>query len=301
MPGGADFHTVNYWAEGTGGYSPYAPEAPVLGFALKLSPPASGTVFTFGQPVFLEVSAAEPRQDRASTFRPRCSTRRPASSSCWCSDAPAAPHPDSPKPSPSSRSCSAAFDLDPRTADTLPDGQVLRNNVNLTFGSSGFAFAEPGEYDVTPLLSFMMKDANGNPIDRIIRGDAIRIRVAHPHDMDQERDATTLFRADVGAWFALGGSDSLAKAGDALEEVKERRARARRRRPRGGGDHPSRRPACVATLYPVRRTPFNRPRPTPSRRPELLGSLDQAALATFDKHTAASTEQLVERLGRQLA
>jgi hypothetical protein len=191
------------------------------------------------------------------------------------------------------------FDLDPRTADTLPDGQVLRNNVNLTFGSSGFAFAEPGEYDVTPLLSFMMKDANGNPIDRIIRGDAIRIRVAHPHDMDQERDATTLFRADVGAWFALGGSDSLGKAGEALEEVKERRARAL-----GAADPVVAAITRAAGLHALRPSTrfdgrrFTQAAADPESAAQLLGSLNQAALATFDNHTAANTKQLVERLGQ---
>ena len=30
--------------------------------------------------------------------------------------------------------------------------QSIPNNVNLTYGSSGFAFAEPGAYEVTALL-----------------------------------------------------------------------------------------------------------------------------------------------------
>ena len=38
IPGGAAFHSVRYWNEGTGGYSPYVTEAPLEGFALELKP-----------------------------------------------------------------------------------------------------------------------------------------------------------------------------------------------------------------------------------------------------------------------
>ena len=298
MPGGADFHTANYWAEGTGGYSPYAPEAPVLGFALKLSPPASGTVFTFGQPVFLEV-ALQNQTGQSINLPPEVLDPKAGFLELLVQRRSGGTTPGLAQAQPFIPIMQRCFDLDPRTADTLPDGQVLRNNVNLTFGSSGFAFAEPGEYDVTPLLSFMMKDANGNPIDRIIRGDAIRIRVAHPHDMDQERDATTLFRADVGAWFALGGSDSLGKAGEALEEVKERRARAL-----GAADPVVAAITRAAGLHALRPSTrfdgrrFTQAAADPESAAQLLGSLNQAALATFDNHTAANTKQLVERLGQ---
>ncbi len=299
MPGGADFHTVNYWAEGTGGYSPYAPESPVLGFALKLSPPASGTVFAFGQPVFLEVSLQNqtgqninlPPEvlDPKAGFLELLVQRRSGGTTRGLVDA-----------QPFIPIMQRCFELDPRTADTLPDGEVLRNNVNLAFGSGGFAFAEPGEYDVTPLLSFMTKDTSGNPLDQVIRGEAIRIRVAHPHDMDQERDATTLFRADVGAWFALGGSDSLAKAGEALEEVKERRASQL-----GGADPVVAAITRAAGLHAMRPSTrfdghkFTQAPADPESAARLLGSLDKAALETFDAHTAASTQQLVKRLGRK--
>ena len=301
VPGGADFHTVTYWAEGTGGYSPYAPEVPMPGFALTLSPPASGSVFAFGQPVFLEVSLRNqtgqdinlPPEvlDPKAGFLELLVQRRSGGTTRGLADA-----------QPFIPIMQRCFDLDPSTADTLPDGQRLRNNVNLTFGSGGFAFAEPGEYDITPLLSFMMRDASGNPIDRVIRGDAIRIRVAHPHDMDQERDANTLFRADVGAWFALGGSDSLAKAGEALEDVKERRAQAL-----GAADPVVAAITRAAALHALRPSirfdgqRFSEAEADPASAARLLRGLDEAALATFDRHTAESTERLAERLGEELA
>ena len=301
VPGGADFHTVNYWAEGTGGYSPYAPEAPVAGFKLTLSPPASGTVFAFGQPVFLEVTLRnETGQDvnlpdevldPKAGFLELLVQRRTGKTRRGLADA-----------QPFIPIMQRCFDLDPRTADTVPDGGIQRNNVNLTFGSGGFAFAEPGEYDITPLLSFMMRDANGDPIDRIIRGQAIRIRVAHPHDMDQERDATTLFRSDVGAWFALGGSDCLAKAGDALEEVRERRTRAL-----GAADPVVAAITRASGLHALRPSirfdqhRFSHAHADPATAAQRLGSLDEAALATFDKHTAESTQRLAQRLAETQA
>jgi len=300
VPGGADFHTVSYWAEGTGGYSPYAPEAPLPGFVLTLSPPASGSVFAFGQPVFLEVALRNetgqtvnlPPEvlDPKAGFLELLVQRRSGGSARGLADS-----------QPFIPIMQRCFDLDPSTADTLPVGQTLRNNVNLTFGSGGFAFAEPGEYDVTPLLSFMMRDASGNPVDRVVRGAAARIRVAHPHDMDQERDATTLFRADVGAWFALGGSDSLARAGEALEEVKERRVRAL-----GAADPVAAAITRAAGLHALRPSirfdgeRFTEAGADPEAAARLLGSLDGEALASFDRHTAESTRHLVEELGAQL-
>jgi hypothetical protein len=296
VPGGADFHTVNYWADGTGGYSPYVPEEPVPGFVLRLNPPASGTVFAFGQPVFLEVALQNqtgqginlPAEvlDPKAGFLEVLVQRRTGGTSRGLVDA---------RPFiPIMQRC---FDLDPRTADTLQHGQTLRSNLNLTFGSGGFAFAEPGEYDLTPLLSFMMRDAIGNPIDWVIRGETIRIRVAHPHDMGEERDATTLFRADVGAWFALGGSDSLAGAGEALEEVKARRIAAF-----GEADPVVAAITRAAGLHAMRPSTrfdgeqFSQAGGDPATAARLLGSLDQAALATFDNQTAASTQRLAARL-----
>ena len=272
----------------------------MAGFTLTLSPPASGTVFAFGQPVFLEVTLRnETGQDvnlpdevldPKAGFLELLVQRRTGKTTRGLADA-----------QPFIPIMQRCFDLDPRTADTVPDGGILRNNVKLTFGSGGFAFAEPGEYDITPLLSFMMRDANGDPIDPIIRGQAIRIRVAHPHDMDQERDATTLFRSDVGAWFALGGSDCLAKVGDALEEVRERRTRAL-----GAVDPVVAAITRASGLHALRPSirfdqhRFKHAHADPATAAQRLGSLE-AALATFDKHTAESTQRLAQRLAETQA
>ncbi len=295
MPGGADFHTVNYWADGTGGYSPYLPEVPLAGFDLMLTPPAAGAVFAFGQPVFLEITLANktgsevnlPPEvlDPKAGFLELLIQRRTGAGTRGLVDAISF--------TPIMTRC---FDLDVSGADALPAGGTLRNNLNLTFGSGGFTFAEPGEYDVIPLLSF--SPASGEQQDLVIRGPGLRIRVAHPHDMGEEKDAVTLFRGDVGSWFALGGSDCLASAGDALREVSERRTAATSSSDpivaaitRAAGIDAGR-PSTRYSNGRYTRTPGN-----PDRAFALLQSLDAAALASFDRHTAESTAQLAASYG----
>jgi hypothetical protein len=57
----------------------------------------------------------------------------------------------------------------------------------------------------------------------LLRSNPLRIRVAHPQSLDEERDALDIFRKDVGYYLTLGGSDVLTKAADTLEEIRERR------------------------------------------------------------------------------
>ena len=213
---------MSYWADGTGGYSPYLPEAPVPGFDLTLSPPPDGPVFAFGQPVFLEVALTnntgqtlnfppevlDPKAGFLELLVRRVTGGRPG------------PLTDAVPFVPILQRC---FDLNPSLADAVPAGGTLNNNLNLAFGSGGFTFAEPGSYAITPLLSFARPDGRGGGTDFVIRGSELLIRVAAPHSMDDENDALTLLRPDVGAWFALGGSDCLGSAADALEEVRARR------------------------------------------------------------------------------
>lgn len=299
VPGGADFHTVNYWADGGGGYSPYSPEVPLPGWRLSLAGPPAGpmgsTVFSFGQPVFLEVAltnqTGSPVNVPAEVLDPKAGflellvQRRGGTAARGLVDAvPFVPI------------MQRCFDLDPRIADVVGHGESLRNNVNLTFGSSGFAFAEPGEYDVTPLLALPTRDGR----ELVVRGEALRIRVAHPHDMGQEQDATVLFRSDVGAWFALGGSDCLAEAGQALQEVKERRMKEI------SPDDPVAaaitRTAALDAMRPSTRFEggeFTQAEGDPATAADLLNSLDAASLRAFDRQTAARTEALAEKLTEQ--
>lgn len=221
IPGGAEFHTVNYWSDGTGGYSPYLPEVALQGLSLMLHPPESGVIFDFGQPVILTVelknTAAQPQDipayylDSKSGFLEvmvrRLGRRRrrlpedlvffsPVVTRCW--------------------------DVKKTTAERLAPGQSMTNNLNLTFGSAGFTFAEPGNYEITAVLS-LYDDNQG--VERIVKSDPLRIRIGYPHTADDERDAADIFRKDVGYYFALGGSDVLTEAAGRLEEIRKRRQR----------------------------------------------------------------------------
>lgn len=222
VPGGAEFATVRYWADGGGGYSPYVPEVPISNFELRLLTPVSGALFEFSQPVFLTAelenktnstyefwddlldpkagfleiliereSFAPPIGDRARMFRPvanRC------------------------------------YDLSATRADEFGPGAVLSRNLNLTFGAAGFTFAEPGNYRIMGVLAFY-DPMQG--IEYIVRSSALAIRIAHPQSLEEEQDALRLFRRDVGMYLAFGGSDELQKAEQVLQDVSERRCRRR--------------------------------------------------------------------------
>ena len=219
IPGGAEFHTINYWSDGTGGYSPYLPEVALQGLNLMLHPPESGALFDFGQPVILTVElkniAAQPQDIPAYYLDPksgflevmvrRLGRRRrrlpedltfftPILTRCW--------------------------DAKKTTAERLAAGQSMTNNLNLTFGSSGFTFAEPGNYEITAMLA-LYDDAQ--QVERVVKSDPLRIRVGYPHTANEERDAGDIFRKDVGYYFALGGSDILTGAAERLEEIRKRR------------------------------------------------------------------------------
>lgn len=292
IPGGASFRSVNYWADGTGGYSPYVPEVPVPGFRLTLTPPAAGPIFAFGQPVFLEVQLQNQRPnpielppgvlDPKTGFLEVLIRRRSGILPTGLRDAvPFVPI------------MQRCMDQTAMAPDVLQPGATMRNNLNLTFGSGGFAFAEPGEFEIIPLLGFTVEDDTGERAELVIRGESLRIRVAHPHSLDEEQDAMTLFRTDVGAWFALGGSDCLSRAQDSLLEVCERRTAQL-----GAAD-----PVAAAIVRTegihsgrpsVRYTDgrFTRADGDTGHAAELLSSLDDQALATFDAHTAEHTRRL---------
>lgn len=286
-PGDARFHSVDYWSTGTGGFSPFIPAAPGPDLLLRLFPPPSGPVFALGQPVFLEAVlenlgdtpvsfAANPLDPKIGYLEIRY---QPVAAPAMAELA------DARTFVPMMVGCLLP---DPSPSVTLGPHDALRNNLNLAFGSGGVTFPEPGIYDLFPLLNLPTADGG-----IVVRGERLRIRIAHAQDPADEHDAMLLQRADVGAWFALGGSDALEQAGDDLEAMRERRQAVR-----GAGD------PIVAAI--VRAAGINagrrfirfedgrfRERPSdPGRAADLLNSLDAAALATFDAQTAASTAAL---------
>jgi hypothetical protein len=220
VPGGAEFHTVRYWSEGTGGYSPYRREVPTSLLMLQLMPPATGALFAFGQPVFLTVELTnhsdsslnipdfflDPKSGFLELTIKRISTLGPADR-------------DELRFRPIATRC---YDLDLSTAEIVDPGQSMTNNINLTFGSAGFTFAEPGNYEVKAVL--VIPNPDNRREEFIVRSNPLQIRIAYPTSLQDEQDALTIFsNKDVGFYFALGGSDVLTKAADTLEEIKQRR------------------------------------------------------------------------------
>ena len=291
IPGGAAFHSVRYWNEGTGGYSAYVPEVQLDGLKLELRPPANGRLFNFAQPVFLEARLTN-LSDQAIDFRPDLLDPkggfleiliRKTGGVSTRSLADAEPF------SPIMQRCVHA---PPGAADSVAPQQSIANNVNLTYGSSGFAFAEPGAYEVTALLSFADEQR-----DFIVRSDPLPIRVAAPMQIEEEHDAMDLFRDDVGVYLALGGNRNLETAHDKLAAIAERR----------GGDLADpivativRAQALDATREYVRKDAkrdFSRQAAKPEEAATLLGQLDDDALSAFDPTTAARTRKLADSYG----
>lgn len=210
IPGGEPFHSVRYWADG--GHPGGNPEVEFLPFArMTLSPPATGPAFVFGQPVFLTVAlhntGEEDIQLNSAYLDPKVylefTIERQGVQVPFV---------------PSVQRCVDQFE--PSSDVVIPSGQKLENNVQLTFGSGGFTFAEPGVYDITPHVVITRRNQQLNLVDFVVRGETLRITVLPPVD---DREAETLMRSDVGALFTLGGADALQGAADALAEIADRR------------------------------------------------------------------------------
>ncbi|MGH2985261.1 MAG: acetyltransferase [Solirubrobacterales bacterium] len=290
IPGGAAFHSIRYWNEGTGGYSPYVPEAALTGFRLTLRPPQGGPLLSFAQPVFLEIELTNQTGEELELppvlLDPKSgflellirksqglSTRSLAGTEVFV---------------PIVQRC---FDLDPERFDTVPDGGSIRNNVNLTYGSSGFAFAEPGTYEVTALLAVPDRRRGR---DLILRSETLPLRVATPKAIEEEEDAMDLFRDDVGVYLALGGNRGLASAAQALEAIRERRQ---------AGEEEVRDPVVAVivraqgidagrTYVRYEAEDYRELEGDPEKAADLLRQLDQEALMGFDRQTAEGTMDL---------
>jgi hypothetical protein len=293
IPGGAAFHAINYWADGNGGYSPYVPEVPLTGYQLSLKPPLSGSVFAFAQPVFLEVELTNLTGqsqnlpsfllDPKAGFLELLIRRRTGSSSSGFSDTKAFV--------PFIQRC-----FEWSTADTanVPQGGSIKGNLNLTYGSGGFTFAEPGSYDVTALLVIFDEVLQR---ELIVRSETIRIRVATPKTLEEENDALLFFRDDVGLYLALGGSDALPEAVQALDNIVDHRQ----------GKSKKVTEPLVASILRAKginagrsyirfhNGQFERREPQYDVAANLLKSLDRAALTAFDPSTAESTKALADK------
>jgi hypothetical protein len=299
IPGGAEFHSVNYWSDGTGGYSPYYQEVALPGLSLNLQTPPSGPLFAFAQPIILTVELKNisgralniPRQflDPKSGFL-EILIRRSAPSSPGGGNAQMSF-------SPLVNRCWDLNDLD--LGDRIEDGGSMTNNVNLTFGSAGFTFGEPGDYEVTAVLAIFDR---ARKVDQVVKSNPVRIRVAHPQSIQDERDAMDIFRKDVGFYMALGGSDVMSREEGKLAEICERRK--------------SETPADPLVAHIMRLDAINKSRnftsfdgesgefytreSKPDEAINLLNQLEEIGQKVFDPATQKGLENLKENLIKQV-
>jgi hypothetical protein len=306
IPGGAAFHSAPYWAEGGGGYAPHTPEAPLPGFELELVPPTAGRVFLFGQPVLLGVRLTN-RTRRRLLLPSFLLDQKAGLLEVIVRRIEAVDEPGGELQSfvPILTRC---YDLIEDTTSTLEPGKTMEDNVNLTFGAAGFAFAEPGSYEVTALLTLY-----DTPTERelIAASPPLRIRIAHPRSIEEEHDALVLFRTDVGRYFALGGSGAAQfdPTKSMLDELLERRLRSGRvraaKRAIDLAPHDpvaanivrckGLRAARVHHAYVDGKVVVRKPA-EPTKALAHLERLDERSLAVFDRVTACTTVAYRKRL-----
>ncbi len=286
VPGGSAFGSAVYWPA-AGSRSPAAADEPWSGLQVWLTPPLGGTDFSYGQPVFvgvnllntgphsvpvarhaldikagqLEVLVSSPPRDGASTARVADGARSfaPMLERCF--------------------SASRAEVVD------LAYGESMHTNANLSYGSGGFTFPDPGGYALTPVLTF---PAGDGVLDHVVQGPPLTIRVLPPRTRAEERDGEVLLaRSDVGASLALGGSTALQAAAGELEDILRRRERAAAS---------SGRPDPVTPAL-TRCAGISAGRQgNPVQAAALLSRATRpGAVATFDPHTAEHTRRLAAR------
>ncbi|MEM7394485.1 MAG: acetyltransferase, partial [Verrucomicrobiota bacterium] len=205
IPGGDEFHTAEYWTTSDGGYVPYRFEIPDPRFELSIEAPGLGNVFPFAAPVFL-------------TVRLTNRTGRPMELPGFLLDVKAGflsfeirrvtPFGGGGEAHTFQPIAHRCFDLASPVMDRVEPDQHLTRNVNLTFGSAGWTFAESGTYEITAVFKF----GNDRRLVQTVVSDPIRIRVAYPNSPEDEEIGLQLFRPDIGHYLALGGSDALPDA-----------------------------------------------------------------------------------------
>jgi hypothetical protein len=300
IPGGAEFHTVNYWSDGTGGYSPYYQEVALQGLELSINLPPTGSLFNFAQPVILSAELKntsgrtlnippqflDPKSGFLEILIRRLTTPNNSDANKQYSFAPLV---------------NRCWDLKDTAADIIPHNTVMRNNINLTFGSSGFTFAEPGNYEVTAVLTLIDQVRK---IDQIVRSNTVRIRIAHPQSLEEEKDAMNLFTKEVGFYIALGGSDILSEANDTVKEICDKRQGKNAKIEDPLVAHFTRIEAINLsrdfTTYDTEQGKFKEREAKPEEAVKLLNQLKNTSHQFFDTATQVGLEDLKSNLQKQI-
>jgi hypothetical protein len=300
VPGGRSFRSVRYWADGDGGYASYYPETALPGIRLEILPPeVGGQIFDFGQPIILglrltntgdgpielpshvldakagSLEIAIRRLDLGNRDRRDVRIFTPIITRC--------------------------FDTAAGDIIRLQPGESTHSNVNLTFGSAGFPFAEPGFYEVRAFVVFYSSRTNREYVAPSL---PVRLKVAAPHSVDDERNATVLFSRAAGRYFALGGTRSAIE--EKLEEVVERRLGASKGK--RDGERVLSDPIAVnilrAKAFRVGRTYHGRDgakiarvqNADPAQAAALLALISQKGWKVFDSVTATQTQRYLTSL-----
>jgi hypothetical protein len=167
----------------------------------------------------------------------------------------------------------------------------MEDNINITFGSGGFAFAEPGTYEVTTLLVIFDEPQQR---ELVTKSNPVLLRIGSPRTDDEERDAMDLFSDDVGLYLALGGSSAMAKTRDKLNEIVQRR-------------HNDVRDPVVAHIHRAQAIDESRSyvryrdrgfyvtAPDLKSASQSLANLEEGAAFAFDTATGRQTRQLAKQ------
>lgn len=290
IPGGEGFHTVPYWVQGDGGHVPYIPDQPGTEFSLGLTTPDNDGLFSFGQPVLLTITfqnnLEEPFTLPTFYLDPKAGFLSFVVNRIEGSISPDASMGNVFRPI-----VMRCYDFIPDAADLIPSGGTMSNNLNLTYGSSGFTFAEPGEYMVTARLELWFQ----NNVYRTLYSQPLRIRVAYPKTDEEELIGMNLFQNDIGRYFALGGSDVLSKAESDLREI-EARIQGKAKNARDGLVANIRRSRAINMAREFIRFKDGKyqRRPADSESAQsLLSSIGPKIKQFFDPATAESTKAMV--------
>jgi hypothetical protein len=212
-PGGAEFHSVLYWE--SHGDSAGDSEMDTGSLQLNIAKPKQ-QVFVFGQPVVLGLELHNTGSkairlpgfllDQKAGFVTVQIVRLPRGRRYAIEDLPAESFQSI------VRRCYDLAHMGPEQDIHLQPGAAMQDNINVTFGSSGFPFAEPGDYAVTAVLSY----GDGGTTRILCRSAPARFRIAAPESRSDENDGIQMLEPSMGRYIS---GFSKRQARDALWRV----------------------------------------------------------------------------------
>jgi hypothetical protein len=302
MPGDAPFHSVDYWGAVPGTHPAFVPASPTPGLQLTLQPPTGGGIFEFGQPVYLQATLKN-TGNAPVALPPGVLDVKAGHLEVLVENGPgngtSAIGPDAKSFVPVVQRCLIDFTGGQQTLDP---GFSMTENLSLTYGSGGFTMAQPGIYRLTPLVSLSAHDSVQDATNtQVIRGETLTVQVAYPRSRRDDEHAAMMMQPQVGAWFALGGSDVLDGARDTLSAIREERTATAKSDPIAA--------AITRSLSLDAGRPYvrfqkgeYRTRPADEKlADDMLSELvaDEAAMNTFDATTAKRTRDFAAEMRRR--